>query len=118
MEAGAQAILTQPPQLDWARFERWYADADRRGLLAATTLVLGAPMLSSAGNVAFWMALCGLGGSHLAGGNELMRQFSAAEARGKAAAREWATEYNARSVQQVRVRRARGGELCERPGAV
>jgi len=59
MEAGAEVVVTQPP-LDWPSFERWVTDADRRGLLGSDGcgLVVGVPMLSSAGNVAFWAQLC------------------------------------------------------------
>jgi hypothetical protein len=32
--AGAQVILTQPPQLDWAAWDRWYADAGAAGAVA------------------------------------------------------------------------------------
>jgi hypothetical protein len=41
--------------------------ADARGLLDRARLVVGAPMLSSASNVAFWLALCGAGPAHPAG---------------------------------------------------
>jgi len=61
VEAGAEVVLTQPP-LDWPSFERWLEDADRRGLLGATRLVVGVPMLSSGGNLAFWAQLCDAAG--------------------------------------------------------
>jgi hypothetical protein len=73
--AGAEALLTQPP-LDWAAFERWLADARRRGLGSAEVqqpqsrtpcpphpgtarLVIGFPCLSSSANARFWVELCG-----------------------------------------------------------
>lgn len=74
--AGAEALLTQPP-LDWDAFERWLADARRRGLgelsgasaqqhapvspppAGSARLVVGFPALSSSANAAFWLELCG-----------------------------------------------------------
>jgi hypothetical protein len=81
--AGAEALLTQPP-LDWDAFERWLADARRRGLgggqaaaassssaaqqhrhgttpppTGSARLVVGFPALSSSANAAFWVELCG-----------------------------------------------------------
>ena len=82
VEAGAQCVLTQPP-FDMAAFERWAADADKRGLLGCHSeeapapsessyagiaappphgrvrLLVGAPMLTSAANLAFWLSLAG-----------------------------------------------------------
>lgn len=65
--AGAEVILTQPP-LDWAAFERWMEDAQHRKLHTVARLLVGFPLLSSAGNVSFWTALCG------AGSNQQVRQ--------------------------------------------
>lgn len=60
IDAGAEVILTQPP-LDWEAFESWMSDARNRGLHTAARLLIGFPCLSSAGNVAFWAALCQAG---------------------------------------------------------
>lgn len=60
--AGAEVILTQPP-MDWGAFEAWMDDAHARGLHTAARLVVGFPCISSAGNVAFWAALCQAGGN-------------------------------------------------------
>lgn len=68
MAAGAEVILTQPP-LDWNAFERWMEDARKRGLHTAARLLIGFPLLSSAGNVAFWAALCQAGDNKQVRGN-------------------------------------------------
>lgn len=64
--AGAEVILTQPP-LDWGAFESWMDDARKRGLHTAAKLLVGFPLLSSAGNVAFWAALCQSSGNQQVG---------------------------------------------------
>ena len=104
IEEGAECVLTQPP-FDMAAFERWVADAERRGLLHSASprvtqpgllpalspfadlaasqhvqvlhaggassllaerqpagfvrLLVGAPIITSATNLAFWMSLSG-----------------------------------------------------------
>jgi hypothetical protein len=98
IEAGAQAILTQPP-LDWASFERWWADAERRGLPAAAKIMVGFPALSSAGNASFWLALAGAGGS--APARRLVSRFADAEARGRGAAAAFAEELAEEQLGQV-----------------
>jgi hypothetical protein len=101
IDAGAEAVLTQPP-LDWPAFERWWADAERRGAPGAAKLLVGFPALSSAANASFWLALAGGAGSAAARG--VVADFAAAEARGKAAADEFALAWSESLLQRVRLR--------------
>ncbi len=99
IEAGAQAVLTQPP-LDWPAFEAWWADVERRGLQRAARILIGFPALSSAANASFWVALAGAAGS--AGARDVVRRFAEAEARGKGAAAAFAKEYSEEQLARVR----------------
>ena len=54
--------------------------ACRRNLDKHVKLVIGCPMLSSAGNAAFWLRLCGASGQE--GASALVNSFSQAEAEG------------------------------------
>lgn len=51
-------------------------DARRRGLHTAARLLIGFPLLSSAGNVAFWAALCQAGGNQQVGQDTCMSTLS------------------------------------------
>jgi 5,10-methylenetetrahydrofolate reductase len=98
VEAGAEVVLTQPP-LDWGAFERWWADAERRGLPGAAKILIGYPALSSAANASFWLALAGGGGSGPA--RRVVAAFAEAEARGRAAGAAFAEEYAEAQLRQV-----------------
>lgn len=106
VEAGAEVILTQPP-LDWGAFERWWADAERRGLPSAAKLLIGFPALSSAANAAFWVALAGAGGSE--GARRVVARFAEAEQRGKEAAAAFALEFADQQLKQLRAVPGLGG---------
>lgn len=93
-----QVILTQPP-LDWGAFERWWSDAEKRGLPRAAKLLIGFPALSSAANASFWLALAGGGGSSAARG--VVVRFAEAESRGRQAAAEFAREFSEEQLRQV-----------------
>jgi len=104
VDAGATVFLSQPA-LDADAFDRWMADACRRGVPAAARVLAGAPMLSSAGNAAFWAALAGCG--HKPAVQQLVADFRAADGgsggggRGgsaAAAAAAYARGWNERSV--------------------
>ncbi|KAI8462952.1 MAG: hypothetical protein J3K34DRAFT_527376 [Monoraphidium minutum] len=99
IEAGAVALLTQPP-LDWAAFERWWADAERRGLPGAAKIIVGFPAISSAANASFWLTLAGGGGS--AAAQRVVSDFAAAEGRGKGAAADFAREWSEGLLRQLR----------------
>lgn len=67
MEAGATTVLTQPP-FNLTAFERWKADADRRGIILDNSreggegkvrLIVGMPFISSPSNLSFWLSLAG-----------------------------------------------------------
>jgi len=62
VDAGAAALLTQPPLGCWAAWEGWYADADRRGVTRAAAVVAGLALPTTAAGFAFWVGLAGAGG--------------------------------------------------------
>ena len=59
IEAGAEAIITQPP-LAWNRFGTWWEEADRRGL-TRTPILVGIPIPRSTEALRLWFFLTGLG---------------------------------------------------------
>ncbi|KAG2501573.1 hypothetical protein HYH03_000078 [Edaphochlamys debaryana] len=71
---------------------------------AGARLLVGHPMASSAGNLSFWLALSGCGGS--AAARELVAAAAVAEAGGKEAAAAHLAAFNRRLVEQIL---ARGG---------
>ena len=76
IDAGAQAILLQPPLL-WERYEAWWELAHERGL-TSTPLVVGAPVPGSAAMLRFWFFLVGCGAGS-AEARALLRDYRAAE---------------------------------------
>ncbi|GAQ86207.1 hypothetical protein KFL_002760040 [Klebsormidium nitens] len=62
LDARAEAIITQPPLLPDS-FERWWSEADKRGLVGSTRLIVGLPFLSSLRNLDFWLMLTDATGS-------------------------------------------------------
>ncbi len=59
IDAGAEAIITQPPLL-WHRFESWWNEVIRRDLIG-TPIVVGVPVPKSVDNIRLWFFLTGLG---------------------------------------------------------
>jgi 5,10-methylenetetrahydrofolate reductase len=96
--AGAQVVLTQPP-LDWPAFERWMADVQARGLHSETKLLIGAPMLTSAANVAFWISLCGAYSN--AAARQLVTQFRQQAELPAEQFDDWSLGWNRELVQRV-----------------
>ena len=95
VEAGAEAVLTQPP-FDRAASERWFAAAASSGVTASTRILAGVPMASSAGNLEFWLRLCGMAGTSEAAA--VLDSFPAAgsvsnKEEMKAAVRKWNAEF-------------------------
>ena len=76
IDAGAQAILLQPPLL-WERYEAWWERVHERGL-TSTPLVVGAPVPGSAAMLRFWFFLVGCG-TGSAEARALLREYRAAE---------------------------------------
>ena len=68
-EAGAETVLTQPPFLR-QKSELWFDAAMKNGVDKRLDIVVGVPMISSIGNLRFWLGLCGLYGSEEARGLE------------------------------------------------
>ncbi|MCZ6635024.1 MAG: methylenetetrahydrofolate reductase [bacterium] len=58
IEAGAEAILTQPPLL-WASFETWWSLVHARGL-TRTPILVGTPVITSVRMLMFWLWLVGI----------------------------------------------------------
>ncbi|CAI5529433.1 unnamed protein product [Closterium sp. Naga37s-1] len=56
LEAGAEAIILQPPVVPEA-FQQWWCAAEQRGLTTAVPMIIGVPLITSARNLAFWMLL-------------------------------------------------------------
>ncbi|CAI7882041.1 unnamed protein product [Closterium sp. NIES-54] len=56
LEAGAEAIILQPPVVPEA-FQQWWCAAEQRGLTTAVPMIIGMPLITSARNLAFWMLL-------------------------------------------------------------
>ena len=98
-EAGAQVVLTQPPLL-WARSARWVEESVAQGLAPQQLqLVLGMPMVSSAGNLDFWLRLCGVRG--LPEASDLLAAFPQQEALGHAAWQAAVRGWNAELIQRA-----------------
>eukprot|EP00898_Chlorokybus_atmophyticus_P001422 jgi/Chlat1/2280/Chrsp17S02581 len=79
VDAGAEAILTQPPLL-WDEFERWWEAVTHAGLHRHTSIVAGLPILTTSRSVKFWLQLCGVNDKHQSA-EQLVKLFLAAEAR-------------------------------------
>ncbi len=96
---GATVILTQPA-FDAAAFDSWLSDAVSRGLNQQAKILVGMPLISSPGNLAFWLSLANCTGSARA--QELLREFQAA-AMGcsKAAFAEYCLGYNRDLARQL-----------------
>ena len=56
LEAGAEAVITQPPLLR-GRFEAWWEDLQARGLLRDARVLVGVPFLTSPESLRFWLRL-------------------------------------------------------------
>ncbi|KAF5841111.1 hypothetical protein DUNSADRAFT_14286 [Dunaliella salina] len=95
---GATLFLTQPP-FDMDSFAAWVEDARARGVWESAQLVVGHPMVSSAGNLAFWMSLSSCLGKPAC--QQLLRQVSSAEASDKQQAEQLCAQYNERLVSQA-----------------
>ncbi|XP_057841548.2 uncharacterized protein LOC131051153 isoform X2 [Cryptomeria japonica] len=74
--AGAEAIIVQPPLLP-ERFKRWWDEANHRGLLDMTEVIVGIPLLTSARNFAFWLHLTEASGKEA---EAQLQEFQKAEA--------------------------------------
>ncbi|KAG0576506.1 hypothetical protein KC19_5G085000 [Ceratodon purpureus] len=61
INAGAEAVVVQPPLLP-ERFAEWWSKADQRGLTKATPVIVGLPLLTSSRNYSFWLELTGASG--------------------------------------------------------
>jgi len=95
---GATLFLTQPP-FDMDSFAAWVEDARARGVWDSARLVVGHPMISSAGNLAFWMSLSSCLGRPAC--QQLLRQVSTAEASNKQQAEQLCAQYNEHLVSQA-----------------
>jgi len=98
IDAGAEVVVTQPP-LNWEAFDRWAEDADRIGALGRCHLVVGMPVLSSAGNLAFWLQLCGAQGTKWA--PDEIERWKTAEAQGKEAFQEWRLQEHTEMLRRI-----------------
>jgi hypothetical protein len=95
VDAGAEAVLTQPP-FARAAAERWFLEAERSGASKEVRLMAGIPMATSPGNLSFWLRLCGVAGTPDA--EAVAAGFPSPGAYGskgeyEAAVREWNAEF-------------------------
>lgn len=59
LEAGAEAVITQPPVL-WEKFEQWWMHSVQRGLIGSTSdlkVIVGLPVIGSLRTLEFWQKL-------------------------------------------------------------
>lgn len=70
-------------------------------ILAGVKLVVGCPVVSSAGNMRFWLHLCQAAG--LQGAEAAVQGFSAAAQAGKEASTEYCHRYNTELMRKVRL---------------
>lgn len=56
IRAGAEAFIVQPPLLP-DRFTKWWDEANNRGLLDITEVIVGLPLITSSRNFSFWLRL-------------------------------------------------------------
>lgn len=96
VEAGAQAILTQPPFL-WGRFERWLAEVRELGV--TTPVICGVPIITSSLSLRTWLFLVGLTGIH-GETNSLLARLREAETRGEGA--DEGIRYTVEMLQRLR----------------
>ncbi|GIL52702.1 hypothetical protein Vafri_8514 [Volvox africanus] len=82
-------------------------DGDEVGGTRGLCLLVGHPMLSSAANLSFWIALSGCGGAPAA--QALLAEAARAELQGQEAAAQYFADYNRRLAQQVLERGGLGG---------
>ena len=71
----------------------------RQQILGDTKLIIGCPMISSAGNMKFWLYLCQA--SSLAGSERAVAPFQQAAETGKESLAAYCQQYNADLVQKV-----------------
>lgn len=95
---GARVILTQPP-FDADAFESWLRDVNKRGLSSEAKIIVGMPMLASASNLAFWLALADCMGN--AAAQQLLGGFREAGGGSKERLAEHCWEYNERLLSRL-----------------
>lgn len=90
VDAGADVVLTQPPLL-WNRVQHWAEEADKQRISSNVKVVLGLPIITSVGNLEFWLRLCNV--RTLPESQHLLSSFPGPQQRSKeehaAAVRAW-----------------------------
>ncbi|CAK9868074.1 unnamed protein product [Sphagnum jensenii] len=76
IEAGAEAVILQPPLLP-NQFAEWWSNAQQKGFLRAVPVVVGLPLISSSRNYEFWVHLTQASGKEA---DAVMGQWRRAEA--------------------------------------
>lgn len=76
IRAGAEAFIVQPPLLPDC-FTRWWDEANMRGLLDVTEVVVGLPLITSSRNFGFWLRLTQATGKEA---DVLLQEFQRVEA--------------------------------------
>jgi len=79
INAGAEAIIVQPPLLPEC-FAEWWRKAEHKGLTKAAPVIVGLPLLSSSRNYAFWIGLTGASGKEADAMKARWRRIEAAHA--------------------------------------
>lgn len=96
--AGAEVLLTQPP-FDREQGELWFGKLRDEGFGNHAKVFAGVPMASSAGNLEFWLRLCGVHDSP--DGKAVLRSFPVQNGAGKAEYAAAVRVWNADFVQWV-----------------
>lgn len=99
IQAGAEAIVTQPPIL-WGKFEQWWYSSLHRGLIGTDSgikIIVGLPIVGSVETLDFWTKLTQI--HHLSESKDLVLKFGIeVETKGKDAIFQW----NKRLLMQAR----------------
>ncbi len=104
LDAGAEAILTQPPLL-WDVFSKWQHLVFERGLAQRIPIVVGLPVIASVKALRFWFLLVGISQRNPEA-HALLEQFKEAEAAGKEAFRAFRSNWTVELIKKI----------CQLPG--
>lgn len=99
LDAGAEAILTQPPLL-WDVFSKWWHLAFDRGLTQRIPIVVGLPIIASVKALRFWFLLVGISQRNPEA-RSLLEKFKEAEAAGKEAFRTFRSNWTVELINKI-----------------
>ncbi|PIQ85605.1 MAG: hypothetical protein COV74_07855 [Candidatus Omnitrophica bacterium CG11_big_fil_rev_8_21_14_0_20_45_26] len=100
IEAGAEAIMTQPPLL-WHQFEAWWREVEKRGLNRRVPIIIGFPFITSPANLRFWYFLTGVSSHHLEA-QALLSEFEEKQNEGAEAFAKFRQEFSEGLLRKIR----------------